>query len=253
MTFRLPISGVALEFREPTGFEDLRLMDAGESVDLALWVASTLARSSDGDSLAWESMTITDLDAAMLELRRIVFGETLRTTVRCHCGEQIDVEFEVTEYLARHRPKSPRNVRAAASPGWLSLDGLDATFRLPSCADQIAMAWERDPVAALARRCIDPAVGRAERRRIEVAMEALAPNLFGTLEGTCPQCRSVMHMAFDPQQYVLQELRHRAAFVLEEVHIIAGRYGWPEAEILSLPARRRARYAELVSTTGGVN
>ena len=34
--------------------------------------------------------------------------------------------------------------------------------------------------------------------------------------------------------------------VLEDVHLIASRYGWPEAAILDLPGWRRARYAALI-------
>ena len=75
-------------------------------------------------------------------------------------------------------------------------------------------------------------------------MEKLAPSLFGVLDGKCPECAARIRVSFDPQRYVLGELRERAMFVYEEVHLLASRYQWSEREILALPGSRRARYAE---------
>jgi hypothetical protein len=81
---------------------------------------------------------------------------------------------------------------------------------------------------------------------MEAAMETLAPSLYGDLDGGCPECSATVRIAFDPQRYVLAELREHAAFVYEEIYLIAGHYRWSEREILALPRVRRARYAELV-------
>jgi len=50
---------------------------------------------------------------------------------------------------------------------------------------------------------------------------------------------------FDPMHFTLRELRAGAAFVYEDVCAIARVTHWSEAEILALPAVRRARYADL--------
>lgn len=75
-------------------------------------------------------------------------------------------------------------------------------------------------------------------------MAALAPPLAGPLSGTCPNCGTEVSTHFDPRRYVLAELRARARFVAEDLHILAARYHWTERTILALPSQRRAAYAE---------
>ena len=45
---------------------------------------------------------------------------------------------------------------------------------------------------------------------------------------------------------MIAEMRERTAMLLEEVHLLASRYGWHEKTILALPASRRTAYAELI-------
>jgi hypothetical protein len=245
--FRLPVSQVDLRLRTPTGSEDVHLLGATESAtEVALWLLSVLACPTSDEVLRWEELTITDVDAAMLALRKVVLGGTIQSTMRCACGEAIDIAFEVDEYLEQHRPRAEGKIAPGKSAGWWALDGTDGTFRIPTVGDWLAIEGHRNLRAELVRRCLQPStMGRAAQRRMETAMEALAPNLAGSLQSVCPGCRGLLRIAFDPQRYVLRELRQRAAFVLEEVHLIASRYGWSERQILELPQPRRARYAEL--------
>ena len=76
-------------------------------------------------------------------------------------------------------------------------------------------------------------------------MEGMAPSLASELQGACPECGAGVVAWFDPLQYTLRELGEQAAFVYEDVCAIARLTHWSEAEILTLPASRRARYAEL--------
>ena len=91
---------------------------------------------------------------------------------------------------------------------------------------------------------------RTGGKSVEAAMEALAPSLLSELEGRCPECGASVACDFDPLQYTLRELRDQAAFVYQDVLAIAGHTHWSEAEILALPAVRRARYAELAQARG---
>jgi hypothetical protein len=253
--FRLPVSGLDLLFRQPTGAEDLILLEAGDpDVDLAISVLSALARSGAGESVDWASLSVTDLDAALLALRRELIGDRIASTVRCPCGETIDIDFRVGDYLAQHAPRRLESIPAVERDegGWYRLRGASVRFRLPSCADQSAIQRRADAQEELVRRCFEPEkVARRVVRRIESAMEALAPDLCGVLEGICPGCGATVQVAFDPQAYVLDELKQRAAFLLEEISLIAGHYHWSERDILALPQTRRARYAELLFDGGG--
>jgi hypothetical protein len=255
--FRLPVSRIEIELRQPAGADDVLLAEAdGAAFALAEVLVGELARPIEGGSLVWADMTLTDLDAALLAIRRLVLGDRLESSARCAaradgagggCGARIDLGFHITDYLAQHRPRMPRGVTRADEAGWFRLDESTVSFRLPTAADLEAIAHERDAAQMLAWRCIRPDdVSARLRRRIERAMDALAPNLYGELEGVCPECGATVAIAFDPQRYVLAELRQRAAFVFEEVHLIAGGYRWSEQEILRMPRARRARYAELI-------
>jgi hypothetical protein len=254
LRFRLPVSGLDVLFRQPTGAEDLVLLEAEDlDVDLAISLLGALGRAEDGEGLDWYSLSVTDVDAALLALRRGLIGDRIQSTIRCPCGETIDIDFGARDYLAEHMPRPVESMPAVEvePEGWYRLTGANARFRLPSCADQSAVQGRDDAEKELTRRCLEPAsVARPLRRRIESAMEALAPNLCGSLEGFCPECHATVEIAFDPQRYVLGELKQRAAFLLEEIHLIAGRYRWSEEDILALPHARRARYAELLFDAG---
>jgi hypothetical protein len=73
------------------------------------------------------------------------------------------------------------------------------------------------------------------------------------LQGACPDCGRDFEFRFDPREFALRELREQAAFIYEDVHLIAQHYGWSEPEILSLPHNRRVRYAELIRQERGEN
>jgi hypothetical protein len=257
--FRLPASGIGVLLREPAGAEDMLLVEAHAcDTALALVLMGALARPADADAepLDWEALPLTDLDAALLHVRQMVLGDSIRTDMRCRaegCGKRIDVSFRISDYLAHHRPETPRGVVPDQERGWFRLSDADVRFRLPSGADLRSIATAPDAARALAERCIRPAAdeGGAERvpsrvrRRVEAAMEALAPSLYSDIDGVCPECGATVRAPFDPQRYVLTELRDHAAYVYEEVHLLASRYHWPERDILALPRLRRTRYAEL--------
>jgi hypothetical protein len=260
--FRLPVSGIDVVLRQPAGADDLLLAEADRfEPRVAQALVAALARTADGGVLDWARVTLTDLDATLLAIRRLVLGNRVESSARCAtrvdldggaagatgCGARIDLGFRITDYLAQHRPRVPRGVTRCEDPAWFRLARADVRFRAPTNADLAAIAAEPDGERDLARRCIEPhEVPARLRRRIEAAMEAIAPSLYGELEGSCPECGATVAIAFDPQRYVIEELRQRSAFVFEEVHLIAERYRWSEEAILSLPRARRARYAELI-------
>jgi hypothetical protein len=247
-------------------------------------LANELCRlpEGQGDGIPdWLNLTVTDLDVLILRLRQWMVGEHIRAEATCGgpgCGQRIDIAFSISEYLAKHQPAQPAlrdgwRVEPAEEVGWFRLsqaaapevapdaDGstgkneaegkaklnAEVYFRLPRVADQLAIAGWNDAEAAreLARRCLRaPELPAGHRRRAETAMERMSPSLADQLQGTCPECGSTMSVFFDARSFCLRELRDRAAFVFEDIDLLARRYHWSEADILALPQRRRTSYTE---------
>lgn len=248
---RLPVSGMEVMLRLPTGAEDILLLE-GPVYDtaFALELIARLASPANGQAVEWSALCVTDLDALLLLLRQKLLGNLIRTDIVCpaaDCDARIDVAFRVGEYLAHHRPCPARGVEASDEPGWFHLRNTPVSFRLPTAADQVLAAPAPKPERELIRHCIRPAgIPARLLKRVETAMEMLAPSLSQDLQGQCPQCETSVDMYFDVQQFVLSELRDQAAAIYEDVHVLALHYHWSQAEILALPRGRRAHYAEMI-------
>ncbi|HKH83994.1 MAG TPA: hypothetical protein VKA25_09945 [Gemmatimonadales bacterium] len=250
MVITLPVSRLEVEVLPPRGTDDVFLLEA-PSLDarLALALLSRLVCPTDGTEVRWGALTLTDLDAVLLVLRRKIIGDWIRTDTLCPtqgCGARINVSFQISHYLEHHRPRPARNVELA-DEGWYHLRGTPVSFRLPQGDDLVAVAGSPAPKRSLALRCIRPAelkwplLGRVER-----AMEALAPNLAGDMQGLCPECAAEVDLYFDPQWFALHELLDRAAFIYEDVHLLAYHYHWSQEEILELPSHRRMQYTDMI-------
>jgi hypothetical protein len=258
----LPVSGHTALLRQPTGVEDMLLAETARSdTGLALDLFTHLVCAEDGEPLDAAALSVTDLDAFVLGLRRVLLGDRIVADITCpaeRCRARIDLSFAIGQYLAHHRPRSVPlrlggwSVTAIADePGWFHLTRQGAaasalSFRLPNGADQLAVEGRADAADALARRCLRPiGLPRRLRHSAEAAMEALAPSLAGELAGVCPECGAAVDAHFDPRRFCLQEMRDRARFVYGDIDVLAQRYHWTERAILSLPSPRRASYAEL--------
>src|SRR5205809_3820044 len=107
----LPVSGLEVTLAHPGGEEDVLLCESPRhDTTLAVALLSRLARS-DGAPLQCESLTVTDLEVLLLQLRRMVLGDVVRGETGCSspdCGARVDVTFRISEYLAHHaRRPSP--------------------------------------------------------------------------------------------------------------------------------------------------
>lgn len=244
----LPVSGTVLAVREPTGADEVFVVETALAPVPALTeLAGRVTGHAAGGTLDVAGLPATDLDAAALVIRRAWIGDAIRADTACPgCGERIDVAFGIGDYLGHHRPRRPRGVTEDA--GWFTLDRARVRFRIPTVSDLLGVSAASRPAQALAGRCVEaPELPRALARRLDHALAALAPRLDGLLGGACPGCGEVVRMRFDPLGYVLAELRNVFSGVYREVHALASAYGWPEDAILALPRSRRRRYASVIS------
>ena len=249
---RLPIAGIDVVLRPPIGADDVMLLEAGPpDMRVAIALLARIAAGVDGGALDPAALPIGDIDALLLRLRQRLYGDAVSADDVCPepgCHARVDISFSIGAYLEHHRPAAPPGVDAASERDWYRLADAAVEFRVPRADDVLAIERADDPEDALVRRCVRAAAfGEDARRRVEDALEVLAPSLVTELEGVCPACGAIVHATFDPLQYTLRELRDQAAFVYDDVCAIAHHYHWSEAAILALPAERRTRYAELAA------
>ena len=64
----------------------------------------------------------------------------------------------------------------------------------------------------------------------------------------CPGCSYAWHALFDVAAFLWSEVHAWAKRILYEVHTLARAYGWREADILAMSARRRQIYLDLVGS-----
>lgn len=254
--FRLPISEILVEVRPFTGAEDLLLLEsAGAEVEISIELARRLVRHAEDGTLDPPALPVPDLDALLLYVRRTLLGDEIVSHSKCRasdCGSETDISFRIGQYLAYHRPRVPEYVHPVKEEvGWFALRGSEATFRLVTAEDLLATKHSRHPERDLAHRTIRAGnLSARDIRRVQRAMESMAPPLAQEVEGRCPACGTTARFFFNPQGYIQRELRYEAAFLYEDVHLLAQHYHWPEEKILSLPRARRVQYAELAMREG---
>src|SRR5271170_3370242 len=189
--FRTPISGIDVEFRQATGDLDLLLLEGGgDMVSTSIELVQRLAVPREGGALDAATLTVTDLEALLLDLRRGILGDVVTTRGRCpepECVTPIDLSFRISDYLRNHRVRKPVNVDPLESePNWFQLRGSGVQFRLVTAGDLAAAAASPQPEKELARRTIrsqSPGAVKHGSRREERAMESLAPPLSGEIQG----------------------------------------------------------------------
>jgi hypothetical protein len=243
---------------------------------------SDIAALSDWGDLPATDLDILILRLRQMVLGNRIRGDVACGTT--HCEQRIDVSFGIDEYIAHYAPVAVPGhdhewrVEPAGESGWFRLldnpiseagpekerpdEGIatlltpplhgqperedNIFFRIPTAADQLAIAGLPDAAEALARRCVRPAALAVRKKlQVEAAMESMAPSLSNDLLGVCPECGAEVKVYFDVRRYCLRELKEQAAFVYEDTDVLARRYHWAEADILALPRNRRMTYAEL--------
>lgn len=239
----LPVSGLTPDLRHPNGADELALCEAtGSAVSRSL---KLLSRLSDRDD--WDALTVTDFEVTLLQLREQVLGQACDLGFSCPlCRERVEVSFRIADFLdgiVAHRPTGVDPVPGIS--GWFRCAGVK--FRLPTAGDQAAVEGDPNALERLLERCVAPPLPPARlRKRIERAMEAMAPEVSRPLVGTCPGCGETVSAALHVARLVVSEFVRDAASLHDDVDLIARAYHWPEAEILQLPRRRRRAYAERI-------
>jgi hypothetical protein len=201
------------------------------------------------------ALSIGRRNTLLLQLRRSTLGDALECRASCPaCGEQLEFAASVGDLLLADTAIANEEYFAARA------GEVTATMRLPNSEDLLAAGRCADAAAArrvLLQRCVleaqlggDPLEVGALPEEVVAALAAEAaardPQAELLIAMVCPACEAGWQAPFDIAAFFWQELTVHAERLLREVHLLARRYGWREADILSMSARRRQRYLELI-------
>jgi hypothetical protein len=208
-------------------------------LDRALLLYAAAAPDEDPDSLA--DRPLGRRNAALLRLRRSIFGDTLKSCVDCpKCGERLEFSLSADALLER----AASHALTHAQLGKLQL-------RLPTTRDLASIAAETEEsraVRKLLERLADAPADELEFSEEELtrALDTADPCIDLTLDLSCPACDHTWSAPFDVPAYLWDEIDVRARRVLDEVHALASTYCWSEKQILALSEVRRRAYLERV-------
>lgn len=211
---------------------------ARHPLDRALLLLTLASPDTPADALA--DVPLGQRNQRLARLREQLFGAALELVVDCPaCGSRM--EFPLL-------PAALPPAKHATGP--IEVGGLH--FHLPTTRH---LAWiselgdAHEGARALLRACATtPEALPADEQldallaRVEARLDEADPWAELSIALTCPVCGHPDSVLFDPGTVLWDALDSEARRLLDEVHLLASRYGWSEAEILSLSGARRHAY-----------
>jgi hypothetical protein len=220
-------------------------------IDRALAMLRAGAPAEPPEALA--ALPIGERERRAVALRVATFGPRAEGAGACPaCG----LVHEIDPPLAAMLDAPP----APAGPFAVAAAGHELVVRAPDSRDQAALtrcAGAAEALRALLPRCVlhatrggeAVAVDALPEEVIAAAAEALAQRDAGAetlLELGCAGCGHRFTMVFDAGEFLWAEVAMHARRLLHEVDALARAYHWSEADVLSMTARRREAYLDLV-------
>lgn len=189
-------------------------------------------------------------------------------------GDLLEVELRCVEPDCRAFLEFTLSIPALAGAAEplpsLRLGEQDFALRRPTARDQLAwleraFADEQEATLAMAASLLAREAGDKDGAEapevltddpslvaaLEDALERADPLVRFTAALDCPDCGRPQLRALDLAGLALRRLRRAQDALLEQVHRLALRYHWSEAEILALPEWRRRRYLAMIDAASG--
>lgn len=234
----------------------LLIWDRGQdlgSIDRALAILSVAAPTLTYAELL--ALPIGERDRRLLQLRKQTYGAVAHGFADCPaCNEGMEFDLPLEELLGQEAATED----AAGIP--FRHNNLSMKLRRISSGDLAAMlssTAQHEARRTALRSCIiefDPVQASnsydelPDELFISLERRLAAADPFAELlfDMACPVCGHIWAAVFDIASFFWTELAAHATRLLQEVHQLARAYGWREAEIIALSARRRSFYLDLV-------
>ena len=196
----------------------------------------------------WWAQTVSRRTGALLRLLALTDGRAqLALTASCGsaaCGEAFEFELPLAALPDGAAGGEPIAVQLRY--------GRSAALRRPTGDDlrrwRDATPSSRDEavLTMLEAVVIGGQVSADDEAHVAEAIAAMDPLVAFSVACRCPACGADNDVAVDLEALVLKRLASHQRALLLEIHRFASAYGWTEAEVLAVPAARRARYLELI-------
>ena len=235
--------------REITGHEEMLFQHRPRCTATLLTLAAALTGRTQ-DTL--RALALPEWEELLITVRSALFGPRIEAELTCpDCGAGVSLIFSAGD-LPRSPPELPEGIVSLTAGGIADLEASGAmgeaafaflqTRALGDGPDHIGAQFtgESKAMPALLERATF-GLG-SEQEAFGHALELAASGLALELATACTDCGAAMLAPFDIAAFFGAEMEARARRLLDEVHLIAGRYHWAEAEILSLPFSRRQAY-----------
>ena len=223
---------------------DLGIDFAGPQLEV---VTSVLAAcSNDSAEAAALRLTLAGRIGGLAPIIRNTDGDwPLPLVLRCAaCAEAMQVELPLAAVTGMAAEAEAQPMLSLPRPG-----GGTVRLRRPTGDDQRRWrtrdyATESDAAWSVFASLLDgPAdVDNAELTALGEVMADADPLPCFHISTACPACSAAADAPVDLEAALLARLAQRQRSMLDEVHMLASRYGWTETEVLALPAFRRRAY-----------
>jgi hypothetical protein len=244
--------------RSPTAADVVRVWELGR--ERAPWYRGLLLLAPgypDRTFRELAALTVGRRNIALFGLRERLFGSELSAVVACpHCGERSEFDARVDE-LCPYKPFAEAASLPAPEFG-LAMAGTQLRCRCLT-SDDLARVPPEHPGIAANPLLLQRAVLEARAEGVEIPAQSLSDAVLGAIAEAvvendpaselmiavdCAGCGYAWSAPLDPVSFLWTEIANAAQRLLNDVHLLAGAYGWREPDILSMSAVRRKFYLE---------
>jgi hypothetical protein len=215
---------------------------APDRAGMATLLLERLVAGPTGEPVDVRALPVAIHDRLLAALYAMEYGDLVNCRADCGaCGKPFQFRFALADLLASQD-------EAAAGVGLPEEDGCwtapsGARLRPPDLRDAAA----GEPRSLLARIAAGP-VPPEEEETLAAFLERASPILALDLDAACPECGEAQGVAFDLPHFLVRAVAGERPFLIREVHLVASRYGWSFAEIMTLARADRRAFATLIES-----